>query len=706
MKQTIDFEYAFAEPHTLTLCRPSASEKVLVNAQKAVLHIYWTYASQKNDFPLAWTQHPLDVEMFLTVSVDKKLAELSRWRRHESGLPYLFANGEKDGVNYTLSGIATKYGTIFKTEAVNNASEKKDVFFQMSHINMWVISNKGWIDGVHNNVLLTMNQGRADRIITVAKGADEYPMYGCNKDSGEKEAPMSVGAYGIADHSMKKVTSLLQLEAGEKKHCYFFIPYKLYFDDLSFVDTLDFEAEMSKALKEWERQIKKGAKLEIPDEQFMHCYNACLADMFVMREKIGKYTGITCGTHIYRSASSGEPLEAEILLDMLGYTKEALKDYRMYLEAQEKDGCWATRKGWEHEGWAIIFNKANAVITHYELTKDKKFLEEYYPRMYASVKYNHSMRQTTKNAEKEAERGLMPKGMGDCGMMNYSDFYGVFYPSNVLCLASDFYALKAAKILGKKKDIAELEQICEEAKAALLKSMRENVIQEDGYVRTSAIANAPVCSIYGCLYSYFPANLVGKDEPMIDGAVRYIETKQRSEGGLPIGTGWQKDGIWVAMALNNISRAYLRMGYYEKARQYLYPALNHATPVVTWCEERGAEKNAQEKSGDLQHLWTPLSVLQYMADAFYLENEGKAYLFTGICPEWLEDGNKVAIKGLKTPYGDTELSLQRKADGCHLRVKTERQIDKPIVLHYFTKDGKDCTETFKANSTVIEKIFS
>ena len=38
MKQTIDFEYAFAEPHTLTLCRPSASEKVLVNAQKAVLY--------------------------------------------------------------------------------------------------------------------------------------------------------------------------------------------------------------------------------------------------------------------------------------------------------------------------------------------------------------------------------------------------------------------------------------------------------------------------------------------------------------------------------------------------------------------------------------------------------------------------------------------------------------------------------------------
>lgn len=88
--------------------------------------------------------------------------------------------------------------------------------------------------------------------------------------------------------------------------------------------------------------------------------------------------------------------------------------------------------------------------------------------------------------------------------------------------------------------------------------------------------------------------------------LQFIEGKKISEGGLPVGTGWQKEGLWVAMALCNFARTYLRLGEYELAKKYLYPALNHASKFVTWCEERGAEKNSKTITGDLQHLWTPV----------------------------------------------------------------------------------------------------
>ena len=41
--------------------------------------------------------------------------------------------------------------------------------------------------------------------------------------------------------------------------------------------------------------------------------------------------------------------------------------------------------------------------------------------------------------------------------------------------------------------------------------------------------------------------------------LQFIEGKKISEGGLPVGTGWQKEGLWVAMALSNFARTYLRL---------------------------------------------------------------------------------------------------------------------------------------------------
>lgn len=700
----IDFEYTFAEPHTITLSRPSASQKVIAEVAKEGIRFMWAFESQKNDYPLAWTQHPIDVRLAMNISVDKNAAGFTKWYRHESGAPYMFVEGNRAGVEYTVSAIATKSGIVVKTLVSNSSEVDREAHIQFAHLNMWVISNKGWIDGIHNNVLISGNQGRADRLLVVASGADDYPMYGCRNEKYGDEPPMSNMGYGIAENSMKKIVAYFHLKKGESKTGYFFIPYKKYFEDLEKIRGLDLEQEIRSAVNEWKKLLRRGTEVEICDRQFMQCYHACLADMFVMRERIGKYVGIVCGTLQYRSANSSEPLEAEILLDTLGYTKEAVRDYPMYLEGQNDDGCWVTRKGWEHEGWGFVFNKANAVITHYQLTQDKAFLEKYYPRLYASTMFNHRMRQSTKSAMSIAERGLMPRGMGDCGMMNNADYYGVFYPSNALCVGADFKTLEAAKILGRTEDVEILERICEEAKTALLKSMRENVIQEDGYVRTATVANAAASSIYGCMYSYFPCGLVKKEEPMIDGSVRYIETKQISEGGLPMGTGWMKEGLWVAMALNNIARTYLRMGLYEKAKQYLYPALNHATPFITWCEERGAEKNSAKISGDRQHLWTPLSVLQYTIDALFFEDESAVHLFAGAYREWMSERKRLSVKGLKTAYGDTTFSLERKNGSCKVRMKTDRRIEKTLIVHFYSEEGISMEYAILPSSCEIECI--
>ena len=159
-----------------------------------------------------------------------------------------------------------------------------------------------------------------------------------------------------------------------------------------------------------------------------------------------------------------------------------------------------------------------------------------------------------------------------------------------------------------------------------------------------------------------------------------------------------KDGLWVAMALHNVARTYLRMGLLKEARQYLYPALNHATPFVTWCEERGVEKGTTKTSGDRQHLWTPLAVLQYLTDAFYFEDENEVHLFSGILCEWFNKSKKVAIKNLRTSFGKTSFSLKQKNNGYEFSISTDRIINKKIVLHYFSNDNKDKIKIIQVNS--------
>ena len=702
MERFIDFGYSFSEPHVLTLSRPSASEKTVVFMQKEGVGAKWTYSSLKNDFPLTWTKHPFDAEVFLCISVDNEKAIFNKWGREQTGIPHLLASGIKEGVVFYLSAIATKKGVVFKISAKNNSSNDRQVHVQLAHTNGWVISNKGWIDGINNNLLLTMNQGRADKIIAYSSGADQYPMYDCTKVDGDA-VPMADERYGVAENSKKKIVAFLSLGVGEQKSVYYFLPYNLYFEDLSYIEKLDFDKLIKNAILEWKRCLSRATRFNIADKNLVHCYNACLSDMFVMREKIGKNTGITCGTNIYRSSNSSEPLEAEMILETLGYEKEALKDYPMYLSAQEKDGCWLTRKGWEHEIWGFVYNKTASILHHYQLSRDKSYLEKYYPQMLSSAKFNNSARESTKKSSIKDERGLMPRGMGDCGMMNGADYYGVFYPNCAMSLASDYHTLEVAKILGKAKDVAFLEKVCKQAKTTLIKSMRANVIKEKGYVRTSSTAKALPSSMYGCLYTYFPCGFVDEKEPMIKGTVEHIENKNKSEGGLPVGTGWMKDGIWVAMALHNIARAYLRMGRFEMARQYLYPALNHASPFVTWCEERGVEKNTSKTSGDRQHLWTPLAILQYLVDAIFFEDKNSVNIFYGICPEWLQT-SAVDIKNLRTPWGKTDVSLRYIEQQCEFVIKTERPIEKKIKVHYFDKEGKDLVKEIEIATTYHKQI--
>ncbi len=676
----VDFGYAFAAPHVITLSRPSGSDKTIVMVDKSCIGIKWTWQNLKDKFPLSWTIMKADVTMNLTVSVNGERAEFSFWRRADGGVPMPVVEGSRGNVSYTVRAVSSKLGDVFELSIANNAEKDNNVSFDLEHTNGWVVSNKGFIDGINSNVLLTLNDGRADRIIAYACGADEYPVVrnGKNAITG---VPMSNAEYSKSENPAKTLSMFFRMGAGETKRAYFIRPYESYFEEKEKFDKLDLSRLFYEGEAEWKKLLARGMQISVPDKGVEDGFKSCLADLFVMREKLaGKYWGIVCGTDIYRSVNASEPAMSDLLLEQLGYEKESLQDIRVHLDGQDESGCWVTSKGWEHDVWYIIYHKALLVMNHYYISGDREFLAKYYENMKKSSLWNGKMREQNRKDPSSPSYGLMPRGMGDAGLMNNSDYYGYFYPHNCMSVAADGLTVKAAEILGKKEDLKILTEIYESAKRDIIKSMRENSVKESDYEWIPGTFNAETTSLFGCLSSYYPCGILDKDDPLIKGTLRRVEEKGISEGGLPVGTGWLKDGLWVAMALDNFSAAYLEMERYDDAAKFLYPVLNHASPFVTWCEERGVEPGSAVKTGDWQHLWTPLSVGRYVRDALINEKKGALNILCGIPREWLADGCEISVKGAVTYLGKIDFAAKRTRNKLVLRLKSDKDLQR-VILH-------------------------
>jgi hypothetical protein len=284
----------------------------------------------------------------------------------------------------------------------------------------------------------------------------------------------------------------------------------------------------------------------------------------------------------------------------------------------------------------------------------------------------------------------MPRGMGDGGLMDGDDLYGVFYTHNIWAVYSDKLALEAARILDRTQDAGELEKIYGRGKDDLLVALDRGAITEsDGTRWISAVPGKATGSRWGVLNALFPTELLTPSDKLIDGTLKYIE-RDMSPGGIPVHTGWMKDGMWVAIALDNVAEAHLARDEGDAAIKLLYATLNHGTPLYTWCEERGQEPNTTKTSGDRQHLWTPVSVVRFLRDALVMEQDDRLHLARGVERSWLASGREVGIQNAATHFGT--LSYRFSFDPANSQLAgvidfPTSQVPTSVILHCRLPEG-------------------
>ncbi|MDR1154850.1 MAG: hypothetical protein LBL04_09060 [Bacteroidales bacterium] len=656
----VDFSYAFGTPHRVTAGMPTASDRTLLDLQSGSLKISWTYDNLLH-YPLAAALMPrTEFSIEIKPHVDGHPFGKSQWTRPKGYLPGVVNTFEDSDVVLTLSALGTKDAMPIRIEMVNNGITERNIAIRFDAISIEgspvvPMENKGWIDPEiwKSNMLLAAMKDYADRITLIGIGAEKYSE---NPDG--------------RSHGHMNMMMCWTLKPGEKKSAWAVRPYNKREKNAEELCQHDWNTDWEAAEKIWQSLLfEKTVQYRIPDEGVLNGFFASFADMFIMREPVGQgYIGCVPGTELYRAPNTLDAGIAAVALDHHGLHQDAFEGFKVAYENQGDDGDWNDPSGWGHLMWGIAGIKSWAAIEHYRLTQDRKFLEWIYPRMLSCARWSEKMRAYSRKpyeGEKPLNYGLMPQGIGDCGL----GLYGIFLPHNIWSVYSGLIAAEVAQILGKTAEYRELKGYADTAYADLLETIRKGSIREDGYHWIPGIAGRKGGSTWGALNVAFPCRLLPGDDELIESTLKYIE-KRMSPGGMPVHTGWMPDGMWVAITLDNIAETHLLRRNGDVVAKYFYATLNHATPLYTWCEERGQEADTKDCAGDRQHLWTPAAVVRALRDMMVFEDypavgdttsPSSLQLALGTDRDWLGSGNEIGVEKAPTHFGTVSWSMKYNA---------------------------------------------
>mgnify|MGYP000922621626 CR=1 FL=1 len=638
MDSHVDFAYAFATPHRLTVARPNSSDKTLLDLQTGSLRMAWTYEDLTQLPRLAFVTPRTTWEIVVRPDIDGQPFARSTWTRLEGALPALdnlYADGRG---TVRLEAAGTQDAAVVRVTLTNAGERCRRFQLYCEKPGGWAGHNPAWIDTrAPADVLLAGWQDRADRVLVLGVGADLYPL---------EKATALVMAWDVPP--------------GETRTGWLVRPYRAYAADLPRLRGHDWDEALAQALAEWRDLLGRAISVDIPDPGVRNGFYAGLADLFIMREPIADgYLAGTPGTEVYRAPNSYEAGIMAVALDQVGLHEDAELGYRVSLDEQEPDGNWTEPKGWAHTMWGGSGFKSWVVMAHARLTGDTAYLARVYPRMVASSRWQERQRARTRvqvDGERPLTYGLMPRGMGDCGLKDDHDLFGVFIPHNIWAVFADRCTVEAARMLGKDADLPELERIFQAGYEDLMRAMDAGAIAENGYRWIPGVPGKTSGSRWGVLNALFPCGLLAPDHELIEGTLRHIES-HLSPGGIPINTGWLPEGMWVAITLDNVAEAHLARGNGDAAAEYLVAVLNHGTPLYSWCEERGPEPGSETITGDRQHLWTPVAVVRAVRDCLVMEQGDGLRLALGTPRAWLASGEPVGIADAPTHFGPLSYTL-------------------------------------------------
>lgn len=459
---------------------------------------------------------------------------------------------------------------------------------------------------------------------------------------------------------LDEVATLVEFELGSGPEQSLFLPY-----DPPLVAAAGKAPSATEARLEvgqrWRPWLASGAQFSLGVQPYDDLCRASLILLRLLRERHpGASAGgadldvLKPGASVYNSFWMRDGSYMAVMLDRAGFHQEAETSMRHWWQpgitgelaphAQQRAGFWqAPVTQWDGTGQAMW-----ALVNHYELTRDRKWLESVYPSIRRAAQWLHSAadasRTFTANGEKPVTWGLLPVGEGEAitwGVNYYHDYWAV------LGLRQ---ALVAARALNALDDVQAFEATYAEFHADLKRSL------EWAFEHTTARAYLPAtpynahASIWGSMAALHPCRVLDPLDPMMEATLREFEERSTAENCVT----YQKNHI-LPYLNGDLAMGHLLRDDRPRFHRYVDGLVEHASPTRGWIE--GILLNERRGTGDMPHGWGAAQYLMLHRNSLVFENAGTLELGWGIKTPWLESGAEPKATGAPTAFGSVDVSF-------------------------------------------------
>ncbi len=426
----------------------------------------------------------------------------------------------------------------------------------------------------------------------------------------------------------------LNLNENEEKNFELFLPQEEnYSIDLNFDKSKDDKIFFMK--KERENELI----IDVPDDNINRIFNS---NKIYLKSLINSEY-ITPGPLTYKKFWFRDSAYMIPALMKIGDLKRAEKIIEYFKKKIKRDGYFQSQVGeWDSNGQAIF-----TMAEYYRYTKDKEFLNEFYPYIKKGAEWIERKRKKYVDSYGLLPSSFSAEHFGPNDLYYYDDYFGLKGLLDASSLANE---------IGNKNDSENFLKYYLEFKNDVRKAIDKDQKRLNKKICVGAFGRNIDASIIATFTSIFPLNLdlLSKDEIMNS----YEELRKRFFVNTCFYQNITHSGINLYLTLE-IAEALLYLNKEKEATNLFDSVISLLTKTYTGPEAINP-KSLGGCEGDGHHGWLVAELIHFIRNSLLFEKENGIVILSGSRKEWFKDGDKILFNNGVTYFGNISFEVNVK----------------------------------------------
>ena len=426
----------------------------------------------------------------------------------------------------------------------------------------------------------------------------------------------------------------LNLNENEEKNFELFLPQEEnYSIDLNFDKSKDNKVSFIK--KERENELI----IDVPDDNINRIFNS---NKIYLKSLINSEY-ITPGPLTYKKFWFRDSAYMIPALMKIGDLKRAEKIIEYFKKKIKRDGYFQSQVGeWDSNGQAIF-----TMAEYYRYTKDKEFLNEFYPYIKKGAEWIERKRKKYVDSYGLLPSSFSAEHFGPNDLYYYDDYFGLKGLLDASSLANE---------IGNKNDSENFLKYYLEFKIDVRKAIDKDQKRLNKKICVGAFGRNIDASIIATFTSIFPLNLdlLSKDEIMNS----YEELRKRFFVNNCFYQNITHSGINLYLTLE-IAEALLYLNKEKEATNLFDSVISLLTKTYTGPEAINP-KSLGGCEGDGHHGWLVAELIHFIRNSLLFEKENGVVILSGSRKEWFKDGDKILFNNGVTYFGNISFEVNVK----------------------------------------------